>query len=679
MNLSFRHYYWRWLKNQTYLFLIFAVLMTLARIMFALYFGDTTLFTVYTEEIKKALFLGLRFDLMPLAYINVLPFILLHLGYFLPGKFSIRALRFLIISILTFGYILILWLYIFDYGFYSYFQEHLNVLVFGFFEDDTKALIITLYKNYNLPLWLLLVFALKYGIYRFIRFLFSPYEFDLKPGKLTYKFPIVFLGGLTLIAFMARGNFSRLPLSVEDAFISNNEFINEVALNGALSMNRAVKIRKTFGKGEYNYLKNNGFTDWQEAFRAVTGFSPAQTSIEKSLTVKSPLNLVAKKNPPHVVLVVMESFGTYWDSKDSENFQLLGELKQHFEKGILFENFLSSENGTIGSIVSVASSQVLRPGARFLSESEFMNTKLSSSGHLPYKNSGYDTHFVYGGKLGWRNLGKYLAVQHYDQLWGADEIKEAMPELNHFSPKDLGNEWGIYDEYLYSFIDEQLRTATKPQFFLVLTTSNHPPFEFPSSYQPLKIEFTPEILSQLTIEEGFARKRFESFQYANQKAGEFLTKIKQSKLSDNTIVALTGDHSYWIAKNVGQEQEFKRYAVPFFISAPEKYLPDSIDEKKFGSHEDIFPSLYRLSLSEASYVKLGEDLFSEKSDSINGSGIVANESGAYHHGKFWRWLNVDEQLLQETEPTPELQALQRKAAGLIGLTDAYLKEQKTKK
>ncbi len=130
MKLSFRHYYWRWLKNQVFLFVLFAILMTLARASFALYFGDAESLNLQSPELRKAFLLGLRYDLMPLAYINALPFILLNLGFFLPGKFVIRSVRFSMIFFLTFGYFVLGWLYIFDYGFYSYFQEHLNVLVF---------------------------------------------------------------------------------------------------------------------------------------------------------------------------------------------------------------------------------------------------------------------------------------------------------------------------------------------------------------------------------------------------------------------------------------------------------------------------------------------------------------------------------------------------------------------
>jgi arylsulfatase A-like enzyme len=144
-------------------------------------------------------------------------------------------------------------------------------------------------------------------------------------------------------------------------------------------------------------------------------------------------------------------------------------------------------------------------------------------------------------------------------------------------------------------------------------------------------------------------------------------------------VALTGDHSYWIAKGVGSDEEFKRYAVPFFLSVPDRLKPKSYDQNNFGSHEDIFPTLYPLTLSEQEYLKLGEDLISEPGIAQNSAGIVADHNGAYHHGEYWNWKSLVELSLVQSKATPELELLKAKAESLIGLTDHYLKEEKARK
>ncbi|HXH76399.1 MAG TPA: sulfatase-like hydrolase/transferase [Bacteriovoracaceae bacterium] len=679
MKLSFRHYYFRWTKNLFILFFLFTCLLTLSRAAFALYFGDVASLTNDPRLLTEAFFLGLRYDLMPISYVTALPFLILNLAYVLPGKFTIKLARFFITSIMVIGFYLIAWIYVCDYGFYSYFQDHINILFYGFMEDDTVAMLITIWKNYNVPVWLTTIFATHYVFYRLIRFLFSPFEFDLKAKRFDWKVPVIFFSGLIFLAFCARGNFTRLPLSIEDAHISSNDFINKLSINGPISLNRAMKIRKTFGKGTFDYLAQFQYQDWQVAFKHAHGAGPLKPALTEALMARTPVNGRLEKNPPHVVMVVMESFGSYWSEHDADNFNVLGKLKNHFKEGILFRNFLPAENGTIGSIVSVATSQVIRPGARFLSESEFMSTALDSGGHLPYKQKGYTTHFAYGGKLGWRDLGKYLKVQGYDNLWGADEMKDSMPELNNFSPRDLGNEWGIFDEYLYSFIEEQLKTATTPQFFLVLTTSNHPPFEYPVSYNPLPLTLTHDALDNLTLREELARKRFLGLQYANQKVGEFLNRIRSTKVKDTTVVALTGDHSFWIAKGVGSDQEFKRFSVPFFISLPPELMPAKIDMGRFGSHEDIFPTLFNLTLSDQQYVKLGDNLLEDDSIAMNSSGLVANKHGAYHHNTYWKWKDLKNQILEPSEETPELLRLKQHREGLISITDLYLKKQKQDK
>ena len=676
MNLSLRHYYRRWFKNLILLFVITALLMTAARVGFVLHYGNVGSLLGEPKSLAKAFFLGFRYDLVPLAYIFAIPFLILHLMYVFPGRSCVKLTRFSLVSILCFGYFALIWLYVFDYAFYSYFQDHINILFFGFFEDDTVATLISVWKNYNLPLWLTCIFLFHYAIYRIIKMVFSMFDFDLRAAKLGWKFPVCFLAGLICLALFGRGNFTRLPLSFEDAHISTNEFINELSLNGVITLNRAIKIRKTYGKGQYNYLKKYGFNDWQGAYEATYGKKSTATNLDEALEVKSAPNEVARRRPPHVVMVVMESFGSYWNDRNDPQFQILGDLQKHFKDGILFKNFLSAENGTIGSIVSVATSSVIRPGARFLSESEFMRTELSSSGHLPFKDAGYDTHFIYGGKLGWRDLGKYLANQDYERLWGADEIKESMPELMNIPERELGNEWGIFDEYLYTFIEEQLKTATRPQFFLVLTTSNHPPFEWPSAYKPLPLNITPDIMNRMTVSPDLATKRFMGLQYSNQKMSEFLSRVKSSPYKDQMIVGLTGDHSYWITNDVGSDEEFKRYAVPFFISLPEIYKPANINTKKFGSHEDIFPTLYHLALSNQKYTKLGENMFTENSHAMNSSGLVANEHGAWHHGEFWKWKDMDKLILEPSPETPELKALHRHSLGMISITDLFLKEEK---
>lgn len=665
------HVYRPWLKTLIYFHLFTLLTLTVARLGFITFFGDWTEVLNYPAELSKALLLGIRYDWAPVCYMFALPFIVLHGIQLFKNEAIVRFIsKFFHLYFFIF-YSLLVWAYVFDYGFYSYFQDHLNILFFGFLEDDTKALLISIWKNYNLPLWLSLIVLGHYVFYKILSQFFRKDTFKLKPSKGIIKVLTFFLG-LIILAFGGRGNFSRLPLSVEDAYLSTNQFINKLSLNGFITFNRAIKLRKQFSRADVSYIKEFGLGSWQEALLA------SERKVNDGQAFLPNLETVTSKKSfthPHVVLVVMESLGSYWFDRQSADFNFLGDLDRHFKEDILFERFLSGENGTIGSILSVAMGQVIRPGARFLSEGEYMRTTLTSSSAIPFSRAGYDTHFVYGGKLGWRNLGEYLKTQNFYQLHGADEIKQQMPELGSIEPRDLGNEWGIFDEYLYSFIEKKIQTATRPQFFLVLTTTNHPPFEYPRTYQPLPLELTPKRMSELTVDKEIAGQRFLSLQYSNQKIADFISRIKGSSLKDNTVVSLTGDHSFWLAKVIPEKNYFKKNAVPFYIYAPEHIRPKTYDAKNFGSHEDILPTLYELTLSETKYTKLGEDLLNEEGVAINSAGTVGSKRGVMIDGRPFCWLGNDFTELKSC--SEDLSILWKFRAGMIGITDEFLRATKS--
>ena len=60
----------------------------------------------------------------------------------------------------------------------------------------------------------------------------------------------------------------------------------------------------------------------------------------------------------------MESFGGHWIGYDQENFHFLASLKKHFEEDIYFPYFISADNGTIGSLMTLATNIPNRPWSK---------------------------------------------------------------------------------------------------------------------------------------------------------------------------------------------------------------------------------------------------------------------------------------------------------------------------
>ena len=120
---------------------------------------------------------------------------------------------------------------------------------------------------------------------------------------------------------------------------------------------------------------------------------------------------------------------------------------------------------------------------------------------------------------------------------------------------------------------------------------------------------------------------FKVYQYANNQLAKFITDIKKSKFADNTIIAVTGDHNLRELSNYVPEESFVRYAVPFYLYIPQQ-IKESLNIQKVntdlcGSHIDIMPTLYNLSLSSKEYVSAGNNLLDcDDNIAFNTDGVV---------------------------------------------------------
>src|SRR3989338_3300808 len=107
-----------------------------------------------------------------------------------------------------------------------------------------------------------------------------------------------------------------------------------------------------------------------------------------------------------------------------------------------------------------------------------MDRTLSTSVALPFEKRGYQTSFVIGGKLGWRNLDKFVKRQHFQAVEGSAVLMSEVKDAKSW-------EWGVYDEFLFERIYNKIENSTGiPQFIFALTITNHTPFDLPDTYRP---------------------------------------------------------------------------------------------------------------------------------------------------------------------------------------------------
>jgi phosphoglycerol transferase MdoB-like AlkP superfamily enzyme len=459
----------------------------------------------------------------------------------------------------------------------------------------------------------------------------------------------VSLLGINFIAI--RGTFEMYPLGKMVPTLSENRFINSLSQNGAKYFIEALKLRLKFKNGNYDLISK-------------LGYNFNDLNINKILNETeyiTPSNPTLEKIKPNVVFIMVESFGYLPLEYNNENFNIMGELKAHFNSDFLWTNFIASGNGTIESLESLMLNIQLRPESMPFVESRDAHQNFSFAPSEIYNRAGYFSRFIYGGDLSWRNIGDFAKVQGFASVEGKAHILKTAQ--NYFGNRDFLHPWGIHDEYLYHHIYRILNESKNPQFIFALTTDNHPPYKLPREWISPSLNFSDRFSQNISGNLDLAKARFLSFQYALHSLGKFITKIKKSPLNKNTIIVVTADHNIpnGILKYSSNHDDVLNYKrIPLYIYIPKDILNSleyhNIDTNLYGSHKDIFPTIYDLSLSNTKYNSIGISLLRKDLSHFgaNISGIVISKDKILTEVNLQKSQIVEENLYKDSLLKTEL-------------------------
>ena len=156
------------LKKLILVHIVFLSIMSIVRVIFFNYYSSLDTTDGYLSDIISAFFLGFRIDLTVIGYIQVLPTLTLILLYYINKKSFFDFFSKFLVYYLFLCFVLVSLILGADFGFYSYFKEHINILFFGLLDDDTKALMITFWQNYDVIMILSFVLVYLIGLFYII-------------------------------------------------------------------------------------------------------------------------------------------------------------------------------------------------------------------------------------------------------------------------------------------------------------------------------------------------------------------------------------------------------------------------------------------------------------------------------------------------------------------------------
>ena len=619
-----RHtFFFGFIKSLAISALVFFGMMLVWRLFFFTTFKDESVSEIPFSEIMEGFMLGFRYDSATIAYILIIP-LLLAIGQFGFSMVKLQrgTVRFTRIWMVVFFTAAVL-SFISDYHFFIFFHDHLNVLIFKFFEDDTTALVHTITKSYPLGFYAVLLIGSVFAGIKVMQKIF-PYDYNLSITSSVWLRRSIPIGVFLVWGIMARASFGLFPINLGDAAYSTHFLLNKLGPNPLFSFEKAIETKLKSGK-EIPFWTRHEFADNIKSAISLAGESFVQDNNEISdfdefdAVRHKPSQKISVEKNPHVVLGIMEGMGAWVLDHDSENFRIAGDFRAWMEKGIYFDRFVSTGNRSIESLQSILLSIPSIPGDAPLSQTKYGTKQISTSLAPIFNNRGYETHFVYGGKLSWQRLLDFLNNQGFEYLHGD----------GNFDPDAIRTDWGVYDEELFDYVLNLLKNADKPYFIVFMTTTNHPPFTIPDSYDPAPLKIPEEITSVIQDDMDQVKSRFQTYQYGNQMLAEFLDELYGSELGNATVTAITGDHNFGGVRYYPEEEMLDFLRVPLYIKFENdnRLTPKIIST--FGSHVDIGPTLLHAIGFDEPFLGFGRNLLDTVSPSymVNEYGFIFSKEG----------------------------------------------------
>lgn len=616
-------------KNLKYLIkysAVILVILLLVRICFAVAFVPMSVISSNLAVFPRLLFNLLRFDVQVICYVLLLPTVLTFIFAVLRKPWTDHVLsrfRLIYFSIVS---VLLLIISGIDMGFYANFNSHINLTFFDFFNEGPMSLIQTVWEEYHcvyeaiafllitLPV-LLLIRKIELSNLSSRRSVQSSYGRE-SSRRNSINLLLIILLYIVFLAIGLRGSVWRFPLQIEDTFVSNQKTLNDLVPNAVYMLKKAYKEKRNAFKVENtsDLLKQYKFKSLQEALDIYTGGkvrmvkNDTLTALQHALFARVGDSL--KQRQPNIVIIYSESWSNYLFNLQQKDAEMYFGLERHFKEDLLFRNFQSVQNGTINSLENLF---VSTPFPHFFTSSYRFNT-LPTSIALPFKASNYTTMFMSGMDAAWENCAEALPHQQFDAVYDKFFLLKDYPHATY-------NSIGVYDEYLFqALLDKLNKPSKKRQMITVMTTTNHPPFEFPKD---LKLPPLPDSFYGKKCFAEHNRKVLDKyltgFRYYNKALNDFLNHFKASAVAKNTILVITGDHNVRVILNYDAIDKRYEHSVPLYVYLPPYLRKEAYNKltNRWGSHDDILATLAPFAFRNTKYFKMGKNLLDTSvSDSI---------------------------------------------------------------
>ncbi|MBA4277474.1 LTA synthase family protein [Flavobacterium sp.] len=298
---------------------------------------------------------------------------------------------------------------------------------------------------------------------------------------------------------------------------------------------------------------------------------------------------------PNIVIIMAEGLGSDFIGNNSYG-GFTPFLDSLTSKSLYWENFVSNTGRTFGVASSLLAS--LPYGEKGFLEQGSLPSHISLLSVL--KANGYTTSYYCGDDSSFDRKINFL---EYNQIDNVTDIKKFGPGYVKTKENSGGFSWGYPDAEIFRKTLSEIDGKKTPRLDVIMTLSNHEPFDFPSKDVYLKkvdnIMKTNPRLEGIKEAVGTYKDIFAALNYTDTSIKNFIEAYSKRPEYKNTIFIITGDHRLI---PVPQKDELCRFHVPLFIYSP--MLKKAEKFKSVSSHWDVTPSLLAFLMNNYQFNKL---------------------------------------------------------------------------
>lgn len=414
-------------------------------------------------------------------------------------------------------------------------------------------------------------------------------------GQRLLRLPLI--AGLLLLGM--RSSLGHRPANISTAAFSSDHLANELALDSAYSVGYAIYSERN----EVGGRKLFGALPPTEALARVRrqmriapdGFTNPTIPLLHAQPSQTP-----RARPYNLVVILEESLGAEFVGTLG-GLPLTPEFDALATRGVLLTNLYATGTRTVRGIEATV--------AGFLPTAGTSVVKLGLAQHGFFtaadllRRAGYRTEFLYGGMSNFDNMASFFLGNGFDRV--IDEPS--------FPDPVLAGTWGVSDEDLFRHADEVFAAhGSEPFFAVILSTSNHPPYEYPAGR---------------IAASGPPNTPHNAIRYADYAIGDFFRRAARQEYFERTVFLVVADHD---ARVYGADLvPIERFHIPGLIIAP-GLAPARLD--RLASQVDLMPTLFDAIGLDTVHPMIGHDLLAADPGAPGHAFMQYDETNAYRVG-----------------------------------------------